>query len=273
MLRLKALSLVIMTALWWPVLGDALDDHNMAQLRAQLKVTFGEPEDIFSKALRNLPDFEATQSQIESVIGPHYSTVHKEWEEVRTIGINLVIGPMKRYQEIYTETKPMAAKVFGDYYDLIRAELNPQTIELNKDLYIIYEYVDAESLSEVVTKLGEFYERWAPLQKLIDEEKEEMMSRIKRLTLQKRPNYVPTKIEAFPNVVSESLEPTSPDIKVRPPLVPKIDPFKKVKVQMVLELENADVKEIKPLEKIGSAASRLSTLALALVAIAWLGFK
>jgi hypothetical protein len=253
MSRLKLLSLIALALVYGLALADATDENNLKKLKDQITGLFGEgPEDVFSIALRKLIDYKATDWQIEKIVGNQYSTVENLWKEVVKFAGLIVIAPMKTYQKAYMQTNPSAVRVFEDFYDMILVELDPETIGINRELYIILEIVDEESFTEVYTRLVQFYQRYIPLRDYINKEKTEMMNRIKRLVDQKNPQYKPSTIDPFPNTTSSALEPVIdlPEEKTPPPR-PR-DPFSSPKSKTVLAYENVKSTDITVLSTLGT---------------------
>ena len=260
MSRLKLLSLFALVLVCGLTIADAMDDKNIEELKRRIIDLFGDgQEDLFSRALRMLVDYEASNEQIEAIVGNHFSKVHKMWEEVRTFASLLVISPMKNFQRPYLEVNPSAVRVFQDFYDMILADLDPETVGINRDLYITYEIVDEESFTEVYTRLVDLYQRYIPLRDYMEKEKDEMMDRIKRLSIQKNPDYKPSTIDPFPNTVSASVEPTNqmPEIATpSPPPSPK-DRFSAPKGKAILAYENVKTNEIVVLTNLGTSHSSI----------------
>ncbi len=273
MSKLKLLLHLSLLALLALASADEIDAHNINELKHEISEVFGiDSEEPFSKSLRNLPDFEATTAQIENIVGQNFSIVYKQWEEIQQFATNLVIGPMKKYQEIFTETDPKSTRVFTDFYDMIKVGLSPETIAINKEVYLTNEIVDQETFNEIYTKLMDYYKHWPPIFDYIESEKKIMLERIKRLTLQKHPDYTPTQLEVFPNTVSQAIEPEFPEIKktsIGNPI--DQDKFIKLKTDSLLKLQNKNITTIVILNPIDCSSRVFVPALIGIYLLLWVG--
>jgi hypothetical protein len=245
MSRLKLLSLFAVVLFCGLASADATDDKNIERLKWKIVELFGnDSEDPFSRALRMLADYEASNEQIEVIIGNHFSKVLKMWDEVRRFAGLIVISSMKNFERSYIERNPTAARLFQDFYDMILADLDPETVGINRDLYIIYEIVDEVSFTEAYTKLVDYYQHYSPLKEFMEKEKEEMMNRIKRLIMQKNPDFKPKSVDPFPNIVSMSVEPTVETPQVEPPQPPPKEMFSGLKGKTIVAYQDVKTNEL-----------------------------
>lgn len=198
---------------------------NLKLLDQQLRMQFidSEGENVFVAALNKLPDGAATNEDIEGVIGIDYSLFKKLWASAKNQALGLVTRVMENTQKVYTVTNPKVIRIFTDYFLLLKLNLSPETVFLNRDSYVVLGAIDEGLFTQIYSELTKIFSLWRPLKLVLDQRRDEDFKEIKKLVAQKNPNYEPLQIPVEPNTVTTAMEPEyevvdNPETRVPPPV-------------------------------------------------------
>lgn len=184
---------------------------NVGILKSQLQSQFenSDGSNVFIAALEKLPDGEATNQDIEHILGIDYDLFKKMWASARIRGLNLVIRLMDSLKRKYVSLSPRYQSIFNDYFLMLQLNLTPETVFLNRDSYVVFDEIEENKVSEIYSQLTKLYVLWRPLKLIIDERRDSDFEQIHKLVELKNPNYQPKEIEI---TTPMTLTPVEPEI-------------------------------------------------------------
>lgn len=198
---------------------------NLHLLETQLHMQFinEDGENVFVAALNKLPDGLATNEDIEGVVGGDYALFKKLWASAKIRALGLVTRLMENTQRVYTAGNPRLLRIFTDYLLMLKLNLSPETVFLNRDSYIIFSAIDEGLFTQIYSELTKIYSLWRPLKLVLEQRRDHDFKDIKKLVAQKNPNYQPLQLEIAPNTLTTGLEPTvevieNPETRIPPPV-------------------------------------------------------
>lgn len=182
---------------------------NVNVLKSQLQSQFenSDGSNVFIAALQKLPDGEATNDDIEHILGIDYDLFKKMWASARIRGLGLVIRLMDSLKNKYVALGSRYESIFNDYFLMIQLNLTPETVFLNRDTYIVFNEIEENMVSEIYSQLTKLYTLWRPLKLIIDERRDADFEEIHKLVELKNPNYEPKQLEITTPMTLTEVEP------------------------------------------------------------------
>lgn len=127
-----------------------------------------EEKNPFLKALNEYGDHKATVLEIEQIFGHNYAIVKQQFEQSRKFACGLVIAEMKMYEKNVPYENKKLKMIFSDFYDFMNFGLDPDTLSLNKDSYVILKNLPENAFADIFSNLSELYKKYIPLNKHIE---------------------------------------------------------------------------------------------------------
>jgi hypothetical protein len=191
--------------------GLSLEEQNkvnLSVLEMQLKMQFSLPDgqNIFLYALEKLPDGQASNEDIEAVVGADYDLFKKQWASAKLKALGLVSRVMETLKQHYVAGNPKTLSLFSDYFQLMQLNLSPETVFLNRESYVIFGELEEGLVTQIYTDLSKIYTIWRPLKLVLDEKRGEDFKEIKKVVAIKNPNYEPLEMDIGANTVTTALE-------------------------------------------------------------------
>ena len=193
-LSLKSAFSVITKAEETPLL---VEDTRKQQIDDMIAKDFSldEEENVFLKALMELPDMIAKKKDIEGIFGTDYSLIDQQAEAIRIYALNLTKDEITAYIDTKPYENPELNRIFGDFLELIDLRLDPNTLLINKDTYIFFYQMNEAHLTGVFTKLMGYYSKYTPLEIRIEKSKRKYISKVHELVRTKCPMYENAEVE------------------------------------------------------------------------------
>ena len=106
----------------------------------------------------------------------------------------------------YVVSNKKVLSLFTDYFRLMQMNLSPETVFLNRESYVVFGDIEEGLVTQIYTDLSQVYTLWRPLKLVLDERRDQDFKEIKRLVLQKNPDYEPIEVQILANTLTSSLE-------------------------------------------------------------------
>lgn len=200
---------------------EETNTENLADLEEEINHIFVQEDgdNFFIKTLEKLPDGETSVEDIDKIVGPNFELYKKLWNTIRIKATGLVILKMDEIMPYFIKANKFTKRIFIDYYEMIRMNLLPETIFLNRQIYDAYFGIPEELFSEIYTRLGSIYKLWGPLKVMIETRKNEDFRQLRDVINRKNPNYHPIKIDVMGNMMMTQVDQVMLSDEPEPPQV------------------------------------------------------
>ena len=214
MKSLRIMFVLILISPFVQISPEEMTVINLDILKKQMDTNLltEENENIFLKALSELPDDGATNEDIEKIIGVDFGLVKKVWNSIRLRALHLVVEKMEAIKAFYVAQQPILETIFTDFIEHLHMNLFPETLYLNRRTYEVFWGISEDKFSEIYSKLSETYKLWRPLKIVMEKRRDEEFKEIKRMVIRKNPDYEPKVFNLGANTVLAGVEPDMVEI-------------------------------------------------------------